>query len=69
MLFAKTIEKRCDYCQRGTVLGENKIMCIKKGIMTPGSSCRKFRYDPFKRIPPRPALPDFSRLKDSDFTL
>lgn len=69
MLFTKKIEARCDYCERGTPLGENKVLCIKKGVMSPDSSCRKFRYDPLKRTPPRPALPDFSRLKDSDFCL
>jgi hypothetical protein len=69
MLFAKKIEPRCDYCERGTPLGEHKVLCIKKGVMSPDNHCSKFRYDPLKRIPVRPAVPDFSRLKESDFTL
>lgn len=69
MLFTKKIEPRCDYCERGTLLGENKVLCIKKGVMTPDSSCNQFRYDPLKRIPTRPVVPDFSRLKDDDFSL
>lgn len=69
MLFLKKIEPRCEYCERGTVLGEHKILCIKKGIMGPEHHCNKFRYDPLKRKPARPAVPDFSRLKDTDFTL
>ena len=69
MLFRKDIEPRCAYCERGTQLDEDKILCSKKGVVSPGSSCRSFRYDPLKRVPPPPVVPDFSRLKDEDFTL
>ncbi|MEQ2456731.1 hypothetical protein [Flavonifractor hominis] len=69
MLFQKDIEPRCAYCERGTQLDEDKILCSKKGVVSPGSSCRSFRYDPLKRVPPPPVVPDFSRLKDEDFTL
>lgn len=69
MLFTKKMEPRCDYCQRGTPLGDSKVLCIKKGVMPPEGHCKKFRYDPLKRTPPRPAVPDFSHLKDNDFTL
>ena len=55
MLFQKNIEPRCTYCQRGTPLDEEKI--------------RSFKYDPLKRVPPPPVAPDFSKLKDEDFTL
>ena len=37
--------------------------------MSAGSSCRSFRYDPLKRVPPRPVKADFSTLKDEDFQL
>ena len=69
MLFSKEIEPRCAYCGRGAALEEGAVLCAKKGLVEPGGSCRAFRYDPFKRIPPRPALPDFSGLRDEDFTL
>lgn len=69
MLFTKKIEPRCEYCERGTLLSEHKILCVKKGITKPQDCCKKFRYDPLKRIPPRPAVPDFSRLKENDFSL
>ena len=29
MLFQKNIEPRCTYCQRGTPLDEEKILCTK----------------------------------------
>lgn len=68
-LFQTKIEPRCLYCAQGVPLGEAQILCAKKGIMSLGSSCRKFKYDPLKRTPPRPAHIDFKQLKDEDFVL
>ena len=69
MLFRKEIEPRCAYCQYSNVLNESQLTCLKRGIVSPSGSCRKFSYDPLKRVPPRPAEPDFSRLRDEDFSL
>lgn len=69
MLFQKNIEPRCIYCARGARLEEGQILCGKRGVVSPGGSCRSFRYDPLKRVPPVPAEPDFSKLKDEDFKL
>ena len=69
MLFQKKIEPRCAYCKRGTPLEGEQILCPKKGVVTPAGSCRSSRYDPIKRVPPLPAAPDFSALKDEDFKL
>lgn len=69
MLFEKKMDPRCAYCRRGARLDEDSVMCLKKGVVSAGGSCRSFQYDPLKRVPPRPAAPDFSRLKDEDFTL
>ena len=68
-LFEKSIEPRCAYCAHGRALEEDQIVCPKKGVMSAGSHCRSFRYDPLKRVPPPPAAPDFSHLKDEDFVL
>ena len=68
-LFQKRIEARCAYCVRGQMLDEDQIACPKKGVMSPGSSCRAFRYDPLKRVPPRPAKLAGMGLKDEDFAL
>ena len=68
-LFQKKIEPRCTYCARGRALSEDQVICDRKGVMSAGSRCRSFKYDPLKRVPPRPAKADFSRLKDEDFTL
>ena len=69
MLFQKRIEPRCAYCARGTQLDEKSMLCPKRGVVPLSGSCRAFRYDPLRRVPPAPVLPDFSRLKDEDFQL
>ena len=68
-LFQKKIEPRCAYCVRGQMLSEDQVACPKKGVMSPGSSCRAFKYDPLKRVPPRPAKLTASGLTDADFSL
>lgn len=69
MLFEKDMEPRCAYCKRGAPLDEDQVMCVKKGIVSPAGSCRKFKYDPLKRVPPKPLTVDFSHLKEEDFVL
>lgn len=68
-LFQKKIEPRCAYCARSRTLNEEQVVCDKKGVMSMGSHCRAFKYDPLKRVPPRPVKTDFSKLKDEDFAL
>ena len=68
-LFQKKIEPRCAYCTHGKNLNEDQIACPKKGVMSPGSSCGAFRYDPLKRVPPRPAKLAGSSLSAEDFKL
>lgn len=51
-LFNKKIEPSCVYCRFGKRNGESeKVFCEKKGIVDAFYSCRKFQYDPLKRIP------------------
>ena len=69
MLFEKKMDPRCAYCQRCAPLDEESVMCIKRGVVPAGFHCRAFKYDPLKRVPPRPDAPDFTRLKDGDFVL
>jgi len=69
MLFNKKIEPRCAYCKRGAVLDDERVLCIKKGIVSTAGACRKFKYEPLKRVPPKPVTADFSNLREEDFTL
>lgn len=69
MLFEKEMEARCAYCAWGRDLTEEQVACLKKGIVSSTGACRKFRYDPLRRVPPKPLPTDFSRWKDEDFVL
>ena len=69
MLFTKKIEPRCAYCKRGAALDEEQVICLKKGVVSAGGSCRAFRYDPLKRVPPKPAILELGKLRDEDFAL
>ena len=69
MLFRKKITPACAYCQWGTAMDDSQILCIKKGVVLSESKCRKFRYDPCKRIPAKPKALDFSKYAEDDFSL
>lgn len=69
MLFRKNMEPRCAYCQRGHQINEREVACVKKGIMQLEDHCGAFRYDPLKRVPPRPATLDTQKLNEADFSL
>ena len=60
-MFKNKIEKNCAYCTYGYMLSNGmECLCDKYGIVTSVSDCRKFKYDPLKRVPDRtPALPDY----------
>lgn len=69
MLFRKKMERSCAYCAFGARLEGGGIICSKKGLQSEEGSCRKFRYDPCKRMPFKTKAMDFSKFKDSDFSL
>lgn len=69
MLFRKKIEKSCAYCSHGVLLDEEQVLCAKKGVRALPSKCRKFRYDPTKRIPLKRKALDFQKYDKEDFSL
>ena len=69
MLFRKDIEPRCAYCKFAKNAEPGTVICRKKGIRPESEACRRFRYDPLRRVPPRPTLPDFSKYDDRDYSL
>ena len=69
MLFTKKMEPSCSYCQRGKAVTPETVLCKKKGVVSMDGACSGFRYDPLKRVPPRPITPDFSKLSEEDFSL
>ena len=69
MLFRKKIERSCVYCTYGTQLEDGSILCVKKGLRTALDQCRKFSYDPCKRVPPKPKALDFRKYDEEDYSL
>lgn len=48
-------EKMCVYCENATIINDDsRVLCIKRGIVPATYKCRKYSYDPLKRVPPRP---------------
>lgn len=52
-LFKGKIEPRCALCEYAEITdGGNVVLCRKVGgVMLPESKCRKYKYDPLKRVP------------------
>ena len=69
MLFRKKIQRSCQYCTHCTALDDTTVLCIRKGITSRDGKCRKFEYDPCKRIPAKPKAPDFSKYEEFDYSL
>lgn len=69
MLFRKKMPRSCSYCQYAAKINAEQILCMKKGVRPCFSSCRKFKYDPCKRIPPSAKALDFSKYDQEDFSL
>lgn len=69
MLFRKKIQKSCAYCQYGTKLNDEQVLCIKKGVVAIEGKCRKFTYDPCKRIPVKAKALDFEKYNEEDYSL
>ena len=69
MLFRKKIERSCTYCTHCARPDDGQLLCTKKGIRQDDQKCRKFKYDPFKRIPPKAKALDFSKYDANDYSL
>jgi hypothetical protein len=68
-LFRKDLEKHCAYCVNASVLSEEEVACPYRGIAKAEDHCRRFAYDPLKRVPPRPAVLGTAKFSEEDFQL
>ncbi|MBQ7160723.1 MAG: hypothetical protein IJR90_03350 [Clostridia bacterium] len=52
------VEKNCAHCVKAQPLADEETMlCERAGVVSGGHYCRKFKYDPLKRVPaPAPKL-------------
>lgn len=69
MLFRKKMPRSCCYCSYGTKLENNQVLCIKCGVVSDSYACRKFVYDPCKRLPLKEKPLDFQKYSEEDFKL
>lgn len=52
-LFGNHIQPACKYCEEAFPQTGGGVLCVRNGPVAPEHSCRKYRYDPIKRIPRR----------------
>lgn len=69
MLFRKNVAKFCSYCVYAGQSGDGRMICSKKGFVSPDGKCRRFKYDPLKRTPARYKAKDFTQFREDDFSL
>ena len=69
MLFRRKIERACDYCARAVKIDEETMVCAKRGLVFPEDSCRRFRYDPLKRVPESTGMDLPLGREDADYSL
>lgn len=67
-LFGNNIDPACGYCRFGKPTNDGgRILCPNAGVTAPHYSCKKFRYDPLKRVPTRQQ--ELPRYDKSEFEL
>lgn len=68
LMFGATIPPACEYCAYGRRAADPKmVLCELRGVVSPYYKCRKYEYDPLRRVPHRqPKLPEFT---PEDFSL
>lgn len=69
MLFRKKVPHCCAYCVHAGHIDDHQMICRRKGIVAAADQCRRFRYDPLKRVPARPKPQTFDRFHAGDFQL
>lgn len=62
------VTPKCEYCKFGKLAADGKsVLCPKKGILDKEECCKKFAYDPLKRVPQK--APELTEFKKEDFEL
>lgn len=66
-LFGNNIKPACKYCELCKSLENDKFECSKFGEVKAYDSCKKFVYNPLKRIPKKEVLLANSDVNNIDF--
>ena len=58
-------EKTCRNCKNGRLSPEgDSVLCVKKGIVDADGKCRRYSYDPLKRVPRKKPVPASANPED-----
>lgn len=61
----RDIPQFCEFCEHAVIINdEENVLCSKKGIIGKKQKCRKYVYDPLKRVPRQ--LPEIPKLSKDD---
>lgn len=67
-LYGNTVTPVCHLCVHGRKSADGEvILCLLKGVTDPGDRCRKFQYDPLRRVPFR--QPPLTTYTAEDFSI
>lgn len=66
-LFGNNIKPACKYCEFAKARDGENITCEKLGAVKAYDACKKFTYDPLKRIPTKELSLARSAVNDIDF--
>lgn len=51
----KEMPRVCAFCDKSVLLKDkDSVLCAKRGVVSCDYVCRRFRYDPLKRVPNAP---------------
>lgn len=58
----------CEFCEHASLItDESNVLCSLHGIVNREYRCKKYAYDPLKRVPR--ALPPLPKLSEEDLLL
>ncbi|MCL2884327.1 MAG: hypothetical protein FWF49_02425 [Oscillospiraceae bacterium] len=67
-LYGHMITPACEYCRYGRRTQDKaSVLCPKKGMVPLYHNCRRFTYDPLKRVPS--AVPMLTNFQQKDFQI
>ena len=69
MLFAKDLPSFCLWCKNGSPLQNGQVLCRFRGPVADDGCCRRYSYDPYKRVPPKlaPLRKFLTPIDEKDF--
>lgn len=67
-LYGNHVQPACEICVQGHRSSDGRaVLCQRKGVVPLYHHCRKFVYDPLKRIPKR--APQMREHQENEFSL